>query len=105
MDLKNLGIVFGPTLLRPQKETLEKMMTDTSAVNGFVAFCCERHSDLFTATSSKEGDSSATASPDKTSEEAKEDLTTSATADGSDRKKKVRTAKTLAQGTHLTWLF
>ena len=47
MDLKNLGIVFGPTLLRPFKDSLEKMMTDTGPVTSFVSVCCERYVDLF----------------------------------------------------------
>lgn len=47
MDLKNLGIVFGPTLLRPIKETLETMMSDTNIVNLFTATLIERYSDLF----------------------------------------------------------
>jgi hypothetical protein len=49
MDLKNLGIVFGPTLLRPVKETLETMMSDTNIVNSFTATLIEKHSDLFEA--------------------------------------------------------
>lgn len=47
MDLKNLGIVFGPTLLRPAKETLETMMSDTNIVNLFAATLIEKHDELF----------------------------------------------------------
>jgi hypothetical protein len=47
MDPKNLGIVFGPTLLRPEKETLETMMSDTNVVNSFTALVMDNMQELF----------------------------------------------------------
>jgi hypothetical protein len=64
MDPKNLGIVFGPTLLRPEKETLETMMSDTNVVNSFTALVMDNLDNLFGAASSGETSAPSTPTPE-----------------------------------------
>lgn len=46
MDVKNFGIVFGPTLLRPKVSTMDSIYNSTYE-NQVIVKCIEHYDDLF----------------------------------------------------------